>query len=669
MRWWQRFSLFVINILLVSLLTPVSFAQNTALEYQRLHFQRASAALKAKDYATFQTLVPELQSYPLYGYLGAQYYDAVFKQVSSEELLDFIRNYGNSAMGEPLRQKLLSYFSTTQQWEAFLQAMQGYVIADSQVALRCQHLNAQQAVYGNSSELDDELMNLWMVGKPRPAACDLVFESLFKRGIITEDLIWQRIQLAMDVGEIDLAKTLARRLSNTEAQTWLTLWETMSKRPLDTLQNFNVQDAEQSRDIVIHGLKKVADSNVNTAQALWEKWQQRYAFNNTQIGDFKYALAVAAYKQNHPDTYNLITAVPSAFVDENLNNLRFNTALKQQDWTAVADFVNELPTDLSKEPRFRYWYARALEELHEVSGSGKTPLTLFKELAKERDYYGFLAADRSNSPYNVEHRPLPHTAAEMAYVTDYLGVRAAKEFLELGMDSLARKEWDYAVKQFDQRQKILAATVAARWQWYDRAILTSAKADYFDDLEMRFPLAYYDDLAKAAETQGIDLAWAYGITRQESIFIKEAKSPAGALGLMQLMPATGRMVAKRIGISVNSNDDILAVENNVQLGTAYLAQLLEQFDGNYMLATAGYNAGPGRAKKWAADFGCLPADMWMELIPFDETRTYVRRVLFYTRMFEERLKQQPQPLRVALAPEYCLMRTSAVIPPTTEATR
>ncbi|HDN27343.1 MAG TPA: lytic murein transglycosylase, partial [Thioploca sp.] len=144
--------------------------------------------------------------------------------------------------------------------------------------------------------------------------------------------------------------------------------------------------------------------------------------------------------------------------------------------------------------------------------------------------------------------------------------------------------------------------------------------------------------------------------RQESAFRAEARSHAGALGLMQLMPATGRAVARKLGLKLKNRRAILDINTNIRLGTAYLRQMLDRFDGNHMLATAAYNAGPNRAKRWAQKNNCLPADIWVELIPFNETRKYVRRVLFYTRVFEERLGQTPHPLRVALAPpEGCIL--------------
>ena len=167
-------------------------------------------------------------------------------------------------------------------------------------------------------------------------------------------------------------------------------------------------------------------------------------------------------------------------------------------------------------------------------------------------------------------------------------------------------------------------------------------------------MAFQQNLSAAANNQGVDLSWVYGIVRQESAFMWDARSHVGALGLMQLMPATGRMMARKVGLSVDNGErDMLQIDNNIAMGTAYLRMLASQFDGNLMLATAGYNAGPGRSKAWVAKYGCLPADAWVEMIPFSETKNYVKRVLFFTSVFESRLGLPSQPMRVTLPSGSC----------------
>lgn len=260
----------------------------------------------------------------------------------------------------------------------------------------------------------------------------------------------------------------------------------------------------------------------------------------------------------------------------------------------------------------------------------------------------------------MQHRPIVFTSAEKAQVMKHPCIGGAHEFYKLSQDGgerewylNAKREWRHAIQHLPPRQQAIAIALASHWGWHYQAIMAAAKAGYYDALEIRFPLAFHSQLATGAKRQGIDLAWVYGIVRQETAFKNEATSHVGALGLMQLMPATARYVAKKIGLRLKRKQDIFVLDTNIRLGTAYLQQMLDKFDGNYMLATAAYNAGPGRAKRWAAENRCIPSDLWVEMIPFDETRKYVRRVLFYTRIFEERLqRKQLRPLRVTLVPHH-----------------
>jgi soluble lytic murein transglycosylase len=217
------------------------------------------------------------------------------------------------------------------------------------------------------------------------------------------------------------------------------------------------------------------------------------------------------------------------------------------------------------------------------------------------------------------------------------------------MSAQAKEEWDYAIDRLTPQQQAIAAHLASHWGWHDCASATAGKAKAFDDLQIRFPLAYRSQIESGAQTQGLNLSWVYGIIRQESAFAVDARSRSGALGLMQLMPGTAQMVAKKIGLKLGNMKEVLEVETNISLGTAYLRQMLDKFDGNYMLATAAYNAGPGRAVRWSAENSCLPADVWVEMIPFDETRDYVKRVLSYAKVFEARLGHQQTPLPIVLA--------------------
>jgi len=629
---------FLVTVMLF--ISSLSYA--TDLSQQRWQFDQAQQALQKQDWAQFQTLLAQLKDYPLHYYLHYLYLQPRLKYAQPSEVESFLNQYRDSAYGSRLQEAWLKQLAAEGQWHAFLRT---YTPQRSTV-LRCYYAQARLHLNQDRKTALADTLKLWLVGKSQPNACDPAFEYLYQSALMDDTLLWKRIRLAMNKGRVSLASALAKRLSPGERY-WAQLWQTMHLRPSQTLEQLNDEvDSPQLREIVLHGIKRLARKNFDHAVAYWQQYQRRLSFSAKQIGIMQCKLALASFKQQHPQALSWLTAVNKKYLNEAVNDARLKLALTQRNWRALADFITEI-NDEDRALRQRYWLGRALEQLGQNAEARK----VYESLAKERDYYGFLAADRISLPYEMQHRPIKFTPAEQTQLMKKLSLRAAHEFYQRDEITHARREWAYLVKHLSDHEQTIAAALASRWGWHDRAILTVAKAGHFDDLEVRFPLAFYDALAHGARKQQLDLAWVYGVVRQESAFMNQVSSHAGALGLMQLMPSTGRLVARQLGLPIRSRQDILEINNNVALGTAYLRQMLDKFDGNYMLATAAYNAGPGRARRWAAENQCLPADIWVEMIPFNETRNYVRRVLFYTSIFEHRLGQQQRPLRIALVPQ------------------
>ena len=219
----------------------------------------------------------------------------------------------------------------------------------------------------------------------------------------------------------------------------------------------------------------------------------------------------------------------------------------------------------------------------------------------------------------------------------------------LGSIYPARREWHHALDDMTSYQMQIAAAIAANWGWHDQVILTLGKAQAYDDLILRFPVPFEEHLRKYAEKRQLDLGWTYALTRAESAFMEDARSPAGALGLMQIMPDTGRQTAKAIGFRTFDVRYLLEADKNITIGSAYLKQMYDKFNGNTILATAAYNAGPGNVKGWIPKSECIEPDVWIEKIPFEETRKYVSRILFYATVYDWRLKQDITPIRQRMA--------------------
>jgi soluble lytic murein transglycosylase len=321
--------------------------------------------------------------------------------------------------------------------------------------------------------------------------------------------------------------------------------------------------------------------------------------------------------------------------------MQVRIALKNKDWQELIRGINNLQSEQKEQFQWRYWKARALEQL----GKEAMAAANYSDISANTNYYGFLAADRIGKPYRFNSEPLERDDETSQALKRIPAVQRTRELYLLGRVSEARSEWNSAIRKFDAEQLKVAALLVYEWEWYDNAIITVAKTGHLADLELRFPTPFKDLVYLNAQTYGLDPSWIYGVTRRESAFNVYARSSAGALGLMQLMPSTARYQSKKLGLSRPSVTDILSTEQNLLLGSAYLNNMLAKFSGNMVLATAAYNAGPNRVLRWLPKNGDVPADIWVDTLPYKETRQYVRAVMAYATIFDWKLKQQVTPLR------------------------
>jgi soluble lytic murein transglycosylase len=268
----------------------------------------------------------------------------------------------------------------------------------------------------------------------------------------------------------------------------------------------------------------------------------------------------------------------------------------------------------------------------------------FGQLAKLRDYHGFLAADFLRWPYEMSNQPVGYTEAALGSLAQQPGFVRARELYRAELYTDARREWEQAIKGLSDADLKLAAVLASRWGWHDRAILTVARSRDYDDLALRFPLSFAEDVQRQARNYQLDAGHVYAVIRQESAFNKDARSHAGAMGLMQLMPKTGRVTARKYDIPLASTRNLFEPDKNISIGSAYLKQVMDQYDNNIVLASAAYNAGPHRVRRWLPETESRDAASWIALIPFRETRTYVQRVLAYAAIYDWRMQQKITPL-------------------------
>lgn len=639
------------------LASPLAFSEGgfaedsqAMLTQQRLDFLLARKALAAGDLKTYWRLLDELEAYPLVGYLHYDYLRTRLSATSDREIEQFLQRYADSPISAQLRSAWLYTLAREHRWDLFLREYR----PSADTALRCYALQARLGLHPRSVTKDwlDQVQALWLVGRSQPQECDAVFKA-WRGARLTPQLVWQRIRLAMEKGELTLAGRLAKDL-NAEDQVWVARWQRMYKNPRERLQDPTYQaDVPHAYEIICHGIKRLARNDAGSAAAAWQGLKGNYTFSAEQIGVTTREIAIDAALQGLPQALSWLTAVEPAYVDDRVRQWRVRAALASQNWPAVLHWIEALDGDERDKEQWRYWRARALEQppLAEQPQAGPPQpdpkaqaRQIYAELAKERSYYGFLAADRLEQPYSFNAHPIVADAKALNTLGAQPGIIRTYDLYLLGFTLEARREWERTLSTLDERHLQLAALLASHWGWHDRAILTSAKAKYFDDLALRFPTLFRVQVLANAKQNGLDPAWVYGVMRQESAFIVDARSSAGALGLMQLMPATGKRTARALKSRLKRTSELFDPDTNILLGSAYLKQVLTAHEGHPVLATAAYNAGPGRVAQWLPA-SLLPADIWVETVPFTETRNYIQQVMAYTTIYSQRLGRAVVPLK------------------------
>ncbi|HKR76604.1 MAG TPA: transglycosylase SLT domain-containing protein, partial [Rhodanobacter sp.] len=347
-----------------------------------------------------------------------------------------------------------------------------------------------------------------------------------------------------------------------------------------------------------------------------------------------------------PDALTRLIALPATAQTAATREWRARVALAAQDWSAVLAAIAAMPEAQQQDAEWRWFRARALA----ATGHGEEAQAIYTDLAGATTFFGFLAADQLRQPYVICPRASPDAPRQRQALLAQPGLLRAFELFAVDLPKLARREWSRALDGADERTQVLAVELADSHDWYDRAAFTLNHGEAMRYYTLRFPLASQDGLVPQAGQAGIDPAWAYGILRAESAWMSDARSGADARGLMQLVPATAALVAKRNGLAWAGGDSLYDPAVNIALGTRYLAQMAARYNGAPWLASAAYNAGPNRVDLWVAARSSLPPDLFIATIPYKETREYVARVMDYSVMYDWRLHGKVLPMSDRLTP-------------------
>ncbi|WP_286807417.1 transglycosylase SLT domain-containing protein [Marinimicrobium sp. UBA4209] len=601
---------------------------------QRQTFLEARDALSRRQMTRYETLLEQLEGYPLAPYLTYRELTRNLQKASPEAVGDFLEAESGSYLAHQLQRQWLHSLARQKRWDQYLSDYPG-ALGDTELACHALHARLTR---GDKSALD-EVEPLWNVARSQPEACDPVFDRWMAEGRLTPAITWERHTKAIKGRAYGLANYLARQMPDSW-QGKARLMREVNRNPKALAQTARFREqSEAMQDIISHGIQRLARRDALQALALWRGYDAQQLFSHAERLATQETIAQRLIFQGHREQADQLLATVPALGNTDLVESLIRDALEQLDWERAYTWLNQLPAEAQDSERWRYWRARMIEELA-LENTGPEPRDLYAAVAATRSFYGFLSADKLGFEYRLLDQPAPVSDAVLADMEQHPALQRAYEWLMIGDTVAASREWYYTVPGLEHERIMAAGKLAQRWGWHRKGIQAMISARFWDDLQMRFPLAYQEHVQAAARDTAIHPHLLFAIARQESAFMPHARSPAGAMGLMQLMPATAQQTARRAGVPYR-RADLLSPEKNIALGSRYLNELLTEFGGNRILATAAYNAGPYRVKQWLREkTHKLPYDVWIETIPFRETRGYVQNVLSYSVIYGYRMGEK-----------------------------
>jgi soluble lytic murein transglycosylase len=605
---------------------------------QRSAFMQAYAAAQQGG-DSWRSLASGLRDYPLYPYLPAAALEHDLRQLDPAVVQSYLKQYPDQFPAADLRRDFLLELARRQDWEHFLALYQPGLGE----ALSCDALQARLA-RGGALAFDPDLAALW--ARPSlPDACDPVLSTAHAQGLLTGERLWDRIDRAAEAGQAGTIGKLAAWLAPADAVSAQQLAQALRDPAAATTAASAWTDGPRERQAATLALTRLARRQSASADAAWQQLQAHFSFNDAQRALITRTLALFHATDFDSDALARLVALPAAAQSDATREWRARVALAQQDWPAVLAAITAMTRTQQQDGEWRYFRARALAALNRSDEAQAQ----FAALAREPTFFGFLAADRLDQPYAICPLQLADDPQREQALLDRIGMLRAFELYAVNLPRFARREWTRALQGADPATLRLAADLANRRGWYDRAVFTLTSGDALRLYDLRFPLASQDGVAAQAEQAGIEPAWAYGILRAESAWMSDAHSGADARGLMQLVPATAALVARRSGIDWGGGETLYDPSVNIALGTRYLAQLAQRYDGAPWLASAAYNAGPIRVDQWLSARGTLAPDLFVASIPFKETREYVARVMAFSVIYDWRLHGNAVPLATRMS--------------------
>jgi len=592
---------------------------------------RAKDAFDRGDQRRLDALAPQLAGHILAPYVTYWQLKLGIDAADAAAVRTFLAREAGSPLADRLRVDWLKSLARRGLWSDF---DADYVMLPGEdTELACFAAQRKWQLEGDAALAS--IRAAWFTGQSTPDACEPLFAALFVRGDLTQDDVRARLRLANEAGNTRLAETLGAQMTGNARITAREL-ALVTRDPVHALaKGAFAWKTPAGRELALYALERSARKDAGAAHAAWVKWRDRLPAADRLYGNRR--LAYQAARQLDPDALDWFreSGAPAGSVDEIAWRVR--AALRAQAWNEVLASLAALPDAEQQDPAWRYWKARALA----TTGRKADADALYAGLLSQVGFYGLLAAEAlGQGPQQVaalRSQPVTIDPTELRTFAQRYDVRRVTKLIELDLRADALREWAYIMREQPDERLLLAAEFARRAGLYDRAINAAERTTTRHDFGMRYLTPFRAEFTAAARDQGVDEALLYGIARQESRFVPDIVSSAGAVGLMQLMPRTARWVAGKMARTDFNPAQITSAGVNTQFGAFYFRYWHDRLGERPAITAAAYNAGPSRAQAWRPAAAPLEGAIWVETIPFSETRDYVKKVLANTVLYARAL--------------------------------
>ncbi|WP_213953018.1 lytic transglycosylase domain-containing protein [Variovorax sp. dw_954] len=633
-----------ILVLAATTLSPPALAQSNQNDDVLLQMKQAS---QRGDKARLSALLPQARGHILEPWAAYWELKARLQEASPQEVQDFLTRYAGTYQEDRLRNDWLLLLGQRRDWDAFASMHDAYRMRDDG-QVRCYAVLVDMLRSGNPTAAQaDEVRRTWFAQKENDDGCLTAADRLVSARMLSPNEAWKKARLAIEANRPGAARG-AVLIASPDA---VPQFDEMNAGAAKYLIKSGPVAGKARREIVVLALIRIAVADPDQAAALLDdRWSTLLSPEERNwLWGIIGKQAASKLSPQAMGYYGNVTK--NGDLNDDMLGWKTRAALRMGNWKEVQAATAAMSPEAQQDPTWTYWRARSLQA---IGGDDRRAEArrLYETIAGSRGFYEMLALEELGQRTSMPTRPAPLTVDEKRTAAGNPSLNRALYAISMGLRPEGTREWNYATNLHDKggmddRALLAAADLACQRELWDRCINTSERTKGVIDAEQRFPMPFHDTVLRKSADIGLDPAYVYGLIRQESRFIMDARSGVGASGLMQVMPATAKWTASKIGLAGFTPNQINDRETNIVIGTSYLKLALDDFDGSMPLAAAAYNAGPGRPRSWR-NGPVMEAAIWAENVPFAETRDYVKKVLANTTNYAAIITGKPQSLKARL---------------------